>query len=124
MQNHLPDSKKGFTIVELIVVISVIAILAVVTFVGYNGWRYSAVSAQVKSDLQGAAAAMETARSFGEGYPEAIPSDYTPGEGVVLEGGSSDGETYCLTGTSTEDPSIEFYITEASANEPAQGACS
>ena len=84
MRNRLPIYKLGFTIVELIVVISVIAILAAVTFVGYNGWRYSAISAQVKSDLQGAAAAMETARSFGEGYPESIPATYTPGEGVVL----------------------------------------
>lgn len=42
--------KKGFTIVELTVVIVVIAILATVAFVGYNGVVRSARDAAVKND--------------------------------------------------------------------------
>ena len=116
--------RLGYTIVEIIVVISVIAVLATITYIGYNGWQRSAVSSQVKSDLQGAAAAMETARSFGEGYPSTVPASFTAGEGVVLTGGSSDGITFCITGTSTRDSGVQFYINEQIKNdEPLEGNC-
>lgn len=124
MHYRSQQSTKGFTIVEIIVVITVIGLLAGLTFVGYGAWRSSALSAKVKNDLQSAAAAMETERAFGDGYPESVPSSFTPSEGVTLTGGSADGATYCIAGSSTEDPSVVFHITEQTKTaEPSEGGC-
>lgn len=124
MHHRSQQSTKGFTIVEIIVVITVIGLLAGLTFVGYGAWRSSALSAKVKNDLQSAAAAMETERAFGDGYPESVPSSFTPSEGVTLTGGSADGATYCIAGSSAEDPSVVFHITEQTKTaEPTEGGC-
>ena len=45
------NSKKGFTIVELLIVIVVIAILAAISIVAYNGIQTRARDSQRKSDI-------------------------------------------------------------------------
>ncbi len=50
--SRTPSSNKGFTIVELLIVIVVIAILAAITVVAYNGIQNSANDAAVKSDMR------------------------------------------------------------------------
>jgi general secretion pathway protein G len=52
-------SKKGFTIVELLVVIVVIAILAAITVVAYNGIQVKARDSQRKQDVKTIAKALE-----------------------------------------------------------------
>lgn len=57
------DSKaRGFTIVELLIVIIVIAILAAITIVAYNGIQERARVARANSDLQTLAKAIIAAR--------------------------------------------------------------
>jgi len=48
---HLPSTNRGFTIVELLVVIVVIGILAAITIVAYTGISQRAKEASLKSDL-------------------------------------------------------------------------
>ena len=100
----------AFTIVEIIVVITVIAILAGVTLVSYGAWRNSTTSAVVKSDLAQAASTMESARTFNNGYPLAVPSTFTPSNDVQITVTSSDSKSFCLDGTSIGTPSIKYYI--------------
>lgn len=54
--------RKGFTIVELIIVISVIAILATIAIVSYNGAQGKANDTAVRSDLDSAAGLLESHR--------------------------------------------------------------
>ncbi|MFZ2125427.1 MAG: prepilin-type N-terminal cleavage/methylation domain-containing protein, partial [Candidatus Saccharimonadales bacterium] len=51
---HLPSTKPGFTIVELLVVIVVIGILAAITIVSYAGISQRAVAVSLQSDLASA----------------------------------------------------------------------
>jgi len=51
--------KKGFTIVELLIVIVVIAILAAISVVAYNGIQQRGRDTQRKSDLQAISKAVE-----------------------------------------------------------------
>lgn len=52
--------RKGFTIVELIIVITVIAILATIAIVSYNGAQNNANDSAVKSDLDGVSGLLES----------------------------------------------------------------
>ena len=72
------NSKSGFTIIEIIVVIGINAILATITIIGYGGWRKRAYEIQVKSDLKNATVAMEDSRSFNaDGYPISMPFSFS-----------------------------------------------
>lgn len=53
---------KGFSIVELLIVITVIVILAAITLVTYNSLQNGAYDSAVQSDLENAAGLMESFR--------------------------------------------------------------
>ncbi len=117
-------SRKGFTIVELLVVITIIGILATISIISYGAWRHSAIAAKVKSDLNGVASAMESALTFNNVYPSTVPSSIVPSSGVTLKGGSTDGTTYCVEADSTEDPTITYYLSSATVSAgPQAGTC-
>jgi prepilin-type N-terminal cleavage/methylation domain-containing protein len=116
---------RGFTLVELIVVIVVIGILATIVAVTYSGWQTSIVKSELKSDLSGAATAMENYRTFNNAYPVSVPTNFTPSPDVTLTGGSSDGGvTFCINATSSRNPSIQYYIDSTFGTQGAQpGTC-
>jgi prepilin-type N-terminal cleavage/methylation domain-containing protein len=118
------QSRTGFTIIELIVVITVIGILAAISIVGYGAWRKSVITTQVKSDLTGVAAAMESSRSFNNTYPTSIPSTITPSTGVVLTIYSATTSGHCVDGTSTQDATVVYYIASDTRSQgPLAGNC-
>jgi prepilin-type N-terminal cleavage/methylation domain-containing protein len=119
------SSRRGFTIVELLVVIAVIGILATIAIVSYGAWKKSAATAQVKNDLNGVAAAMESARTFANAYPATIPTTFTASQGVVLAGGSTDGGlTYCVDGSTSQDSSVLYYLASETKDQgPLSGTC-
>lgn len=112
---------RGFTIVELGIVIAVIGILAAISIVGYGNWRERTEGNAVQSDLKQAAAAMESARNFGNTYPASLPSSFTPSSGVELSYGFGSSTTYCINGHSKAMTSVEYYI--EAGGEPKKGQC-
>lgn len=116
---------RGFTIVELLVVIIVIGILASIGIISYSGYQKTVTVAQLKSDLNGAATAMEDARNFGNSYPVSLPSTFEPDQTISLSGGSNDGgKTYCIDSSSSKDLSLQYYIDSVSVLQGAQlGTC-
>ena len=64
-----PNRQKGFTIVELLVVIVVIGILAAITIVSYNGISQRANIASLQSDLASAANMIKMYRVDNSVYP-------------------------------------------------------
>lgn len=60
--NRTSLKQRGFTIVELLIVIVIIGILAAITIVAYNGIQERARAAKASSDLSSLAKAIQAAR--------------------------------------------------------------
>lgn len=103
------QSKNGFTIVELIVVIIVIAVLAGIIIVGYGQWRTTTAEGVVKNDLTAVGTAMENTRNFGSGYATNLPSGFSPSQNTVMTYVSGDGKSYCIEAYSTVTGSAGIY---------------
>lgn len=117
--------KKGFTLVEIIVVIVIIGILSAVTYMGYNGVNRQAISATIMTELKDNAGALKLYNADHGVYPNSIDASYCPNSpkidtknclkaanGYILEydGGKQEfmlTETHVATG-------ISYIITESS----------
>ena len=66
------NTNKGFTIVELLIVIVVIAILASITVVAYNGIQSRAYDSTIKSDLANFAKKIEITKADTGSYPSSL----------------------------------------------------
>lgn len=119
------NKSKGFTIVELIVVISVIAILAAISIMGYGAWRTNVTVTQVKNDLDAAASAMEDYRTYNNGYPSTLPATVTPSKHVTLTVSSDSSATaYCIDGVSSDSASNTYYVSSGTKDQGAlPGTC-
>lgn len=112
-------TQRGFTIVELLIVIVVIAILAAITIVSYNGISNTAKETALKSDLKGGATQLEVTKVDNGSYP---------GDANALKKAdtttftySTVGASYCLVATSTELAGRSYYVTEAGVIQ--EGTC-
>ena len=75
---------KGFTIVELMVVMIGIGLLLTVSVFAYGAWRTSVAKTEVMNDLKNVAAAMKNARNFDNVYPTLTPGSTPRGKPKVI----------------------------------------
>ena len=121
------SQQKGFTIVELLIVVVVIAILAAITIVAYNGISNRAkASAAQNATSQAGKKISSVAVLNAELYPTAaeLPgaTGFTPSTNNSTQyqySVSSDQKTFCLTVTTN---GLSYYVSSANLT-PTKGGC-
>lgn len=92
---------RGFTIVELIIVISSIAIIASLFIIGYNSVQKSALAAAAQSDLHAVSGTMEIERQRTGSYPATMPANIKASNNKLTLTLEKSGEMPFYTGLST-----------------------
>lgn len=115
----IAKKKKGFTIVELLIVIVVIGILAAITIVAFNGISSRARASSASSALSQAAKKIAV---WQVDNPGVVPPDLATA-GVnntndVSYQYTGSGATYCITATNS---TVSYKITEST--QPTAGGC-
>lgn len=114
------NTRPGFTIVELLIVIVVIAILAAITIVAYNGIQQRARDSQRKSDIATIIKALELYYAENGSYPN---STCSLGAGCKINGGWN--STADTSWSNLESQLVPKYISklpkdpQASVDTPA-----
>jgi prepilin-type N-terminal cleavage/methylation domain-containing protein len=114
-----PSLNRGFTIIELIVVIVVIAILATIVIVAYNGIQQRARVVSLQNDMTGAVTTLGIANVNTGVYPADLNSASLKASPGTTYQYASTGSTYCVTGTN----SGVAYMISSTNTTPTVGVC-
>lgn len=114
---------KGFTIVELLIIIVVIAILATVSVITYNGIQNRSAESVLKSDLRNASTQLGLNHAENGSYAIGTtpPAGIESSEGTTFQYTGTDGTSYCLTATSNRSGVSAWHT--ASDTGLAEGVC-
>lgn len=86
IKKNIKEGRRGFTIVELLVVIVVIAILAAISIVSYTGVTTKAKQAKAQNNAQSAQSVAETYYADNGAYPATTTALETGGTTAKLPG--------------------------------------
>jgi prepilin-type N-terminal cleavage/methylation domain-containing protein len=112
---------RGFTIIELLIIIAIIGVLAIIAIPQFITYRSRAIDAQLKSDLRNAAVAVEGYFTKKSVYPSSIADIQTFGfqatDGVTLTLASG-ASSYTITAAKPggTQPSFTFTSSDGSIN--------
>ena len=105
-------SHRGFTIVELIVVVVIIAALALLTVFAFGSWRARTAGTEVKNEATSISSAMTNYQNFNNKFPATIPDGYTATQNVTSTYVSGTDTTYCINVTSTAVTTVYASVSE------------
>lgn len=114
----LLSPRRGFTIVELLVVVVIIGILAAITIVAYNGIQKRAQTAAVSASLNQASKKVGLYQVDNGAYPSSLAAAGVSDSSVAYQytGAST---SYCITGT---QGGTSLYLSDTQSS-PTAGGC-
>jgi type IV pilus assembly protein PilA len=111
---------KGFSLLELLVVVAIIGLLAAVAIPQFSSYRSRAVDSQMKSDLKNAALAMDSYFAENKVYPTTVASIVSAGfnqtEGVALTIAVPTPSSFRLTATKPSGTQPTFTFDSVTGN--------
>ena len=124
MNNYIhKQSNRGFTIIELLIVIVIIGILVAITAVSYNGITKNAKDASLKSELKQISTSLELNKAKTGIYPTSLSANNPPisdSSSVNITYTQLDsGNSYSLTASDKSNPDIGLAQTPTTSAQPA-----
>ncbi len=121
MKKFLPTS-KGFTLIELMVVIAIIAILAVVGFTVFSGAQGQARDGVRRSEIDGLAKSIETSKDPATGIYAYTVADFNKDFPTNKPHDPTSARSYCIaTDASTTPAPPAVATTNAATGCPTGG---
>lgn len=118
--NISDQTKRGFTIVELLVVIVVIGILATIIIVAYSGIQERAIIATIQSDLKNSATKLEMYKQTDDVYPaNTTIANLKNSQNIDYDIYNHTDNSYCLQASKNN---IIYHIT-SEKQIPTYGLC-
>lgn len=113
--------RRGFTIVELLIVIVVIGLLAVISIVVYTGIQSKAQASAAQEGLAQAKKKLALYQVENAAFPTSGNlSSAGISDGATTYQYTSDGSTYCITAT---NGSTSYYLNNSTTTSPTSGGC-
>lgn len=115
-------SKRGFTLVEILIVVAIVAILAVIAIPRYNKYRLRGYKAELDSDSKSVYVAAQAyltdnmastvdtfAKLYSGGYRKSTNVVYVAGGAITISSGSISIYSSVLNSQGMDNNSVIFY---------------
>jgi type IV pilus assembly protein PilA len=124
---HIRDSKpktvidaKGFSLLELLVVLAIIGVLAAIAIPQFLSYRARGVDSQMKSDLKNAALAMDSYFAENKVYPACVAAivgvGFNQTEGVALTIAVPTTSSFTITASKPSGTQPSFTFSSVTGN--------
>lgn len=121
----MQQTRRGFTIIELLIVIVILVALVMITIFAFGNYRQRTAKTEVRTELMNGAGAVTQYKNFNNTVPTsqaAFDALYKAGSNVTLTYTYTSASVYCLKGQSTAETSVVWYI-NGTRGQPSQTAC-
>ena len=119
-QPKIAINAKGFSLLELLVVVAIIGLLTAIAIPQFSSYRAHAVESQMKSDLKNAALAMDSYFAENKVYPTSVAAivgvGFNQTEGVALTIAIPTPASFTITASKPSGTQPSFTFSSVTGN--------